>query len=92
MELIEQKNLEELINKYNSMDSSLIKKNIIKYIDQSGYKNNFISKRVGVDIQTVYSWRQPQRKYKVGFELAIKLCNVLGISIIQLMGNDMTQI
>ena len=85
MELTEQKNLEELISKYNNMDSALIKKNIIKYIDQSGYKNIFISKRVGVDIQTIYSWRQPQRKYKVSFELAIKLCNVLEISILQLI-------
>jgi len=85
MQLEEQKRLEILIDKYNNTDSSIIKENIIKYINASPYKSQYIADAVGVDIQTIYLWRQPQKKTTVSFEYALKLCNVLGISITALM-------
>lgn len=85
MQQTEQKQLEEIIEKFYNTDSAIIKRNIIKYIDASIYKNQYIADQIGVDIQTIYLYRQPQKKTKVTFENAIKLCNVIGISITKLM-------
>ncbi len=85
MQQTEQKQLEEIIEKFYNTDSAIIKRNIIKYIDASIYKNQYITDQIGVDIQTIYLYRQPQKKTKVTFENAIKLCNVIGISITKLM-------
>lgn len=85
MQQTEQKQLEEIIEKFYNTDSAIIKSNIIKYIDESPYKNQEIAEQVGVDLQTVYTWRQIKKKTAVRFENALKLCNVLGISITKLM-------
>lgn len=87
MQQAEQQQLEELIEKFYNTDSTIIKSNIIKHIDESPYKNQYIADQIGVDIQTIYLWRQPKKKTVVSFENAIKLCNVLGISIIKLIEN-----
>ena len=87
MQQTEQQQLEELITKYNNTDSTIIKSNIIKYIDESGHRNQYIADQIGVDIQTIYLYRQPQKKTAVSFENAVKLCNVLEISITKLMEN-----
>jgi DNA-binding Xre family transcriptional regulator len=85
MTLTEQQELEQLINQYNNTDSATIKQNIIKYIETSGLRNQYIANRTGLSIQTIYLYRQPQKKTKISFELALKLCNVLGISITELI-------
>lgn len=87
MQQTDQQQLESLIDKYNNIDPAIIKENIIKYIDESPYRNQGIADLIGVDIQTIYLWRQPRKKTGVGFENAVKLCNVLGISITKLMEN-----
>jgi DNA-binding Xre family transcriptional regulator len=85
MTLQEQQELEQLINQYNSTDPTIIKQNIIKYIDASGLKNQFIADKMQLDIQTIYLYRQPKKKTNIDFIRALKLCNVLGISITDLI-------
>lgn len=85
MTLTEQQQLEQLINQYNSTNSTTIKQNIIKFIDASGFKNQYIADRVQLNIQTIYLYRQPQKKTNIDFITALKLCNVLGISITELI-------
>jgi DNA-binding Xre family transcriptional regulator len=85
MTLTEQQELEQLINQYNSTGSAIIKQNIVKYIDASGLKNQYIADKMGVNIQTIYLYRQPQKKTNIDFIRALKLCNVLGISITDLI-------
>lgn len=84
MQQIDQKELEKIIEQYNNTDQSTIKENVAKFIDESPYKNQYIADAIGVDIQSIYAWRS-QKKTGISFESAIKLCNVLEISIIELM-------
>jgi len=87
MVIIDQNCLEELISQYNNVDSTIVKRNIIRLIDQSMYCNNnqALAKVLGLNIHTIYGYRQPQRKLNVGFESALKLCNALGVNIKELM-------
>lgn len=84
---IEQNNLEELISNYNRVDFGIVKRNIIRLIDKSAYCNNnqALAEILGLNVHTIYGYRQPQRKLNVGFESALRLCNVLGVSINELM-------
>ncbi len=84
---VDQKELESLIERYNSTDPAVVKENIVKYIDTSPYSNQGVANLVGVDIQTIYSWRQIRKQTGISFENAVKLCNVLGISLVKLMEN-----
>ena len=85
--VIDQIELASIISKYNKIDSSTVKQNIIRLIDQSIYCNNnqVLAKTLGLNVHTIYGYRQPQRKLNVGFESALRLCNVLGVSINELM-------
>jgi len=87
MTILEQNDLVYLIYQYNKIDSTTIKKNIIKLIDNSQYHKNIpiLAKELNVNVNTVYGWRQPQRKINVSFESALKLSYVLGVSITELM-------
>jgi plasmid maintenance system antidote protein VapI len=87
MNHIEQKDLEYLIIKYNNTDSSIIKKNLIKLIDESEYRRNSqaLADKLELNIQTIYLYRQPQKKTNISFELALRLANALGISMEELM-------
>jgi len=84
---IDQKELENLISEYNNVDSTIVKKNIIRLIDQSCYCNNnqALADILGLNIHTVYGYRQVQRKLNVGFESGLKICNALGVSIGELI-------
>ncbi len=87
MTIIEQDNLVNLISQYNKIDSTTIKKNIIKFIDNSQYHKNIprLAKVLNVNVNTIYGYRQPQRKLNVGFESALKLSHALGVSVTELM-------
>lgn len=82
-----QKELIELINKFESMPIDQLKNNIKYYTDKSGYKLKYIASQLQLDIETIYSWRQPSKNgWKIDFVHALKLCNFLEITIDQLMG------
>lgn len=85
--IVEQKDFADLINQYNSIDPIIIKKNLIRSIDNSQYHKNIIAlaEIINMNINTIYGWRQVQRKFKVSFESALKISNALGISITDLM-------
>ena len=85
MSIQAQKELEELINTYNSVDPRIIKKNILKYIDLSGLRIKYIADKIGLTTPTIYSYRQPQKKHTIAFEIVLKLANLLNIDITQLM-------
>ena len=87
MTVVDQSNLFNLISQYNKIDSTTIKRNIIRLIDDSQYHKNIpvLARRLDVNVNTVYGWRQPQRKLNVGFEAALKLSHALGVSITELM-------
>jgi len=88
MNFITQKDLENLITKFNSTDSSVIKKNLIRIIDNSQYNrsNQMLADKVGVSVQTIYLYRQVQKKSNINFEVILKLANALGVSVEDLMG------
>lgn len=84
---IDQTELQKLIEKYNSIDPATIKQNLVNHIEQSIYKRNSqsLANIIGVDLQTIYLWRQPKKGTNISFESALKVCNVLGISITELI-------
>jgi len=88
MNFIEQKDLENLITKFNSIDSSIIKKNLIRTIDDSQYNrsNKMLADKVGVSVQTIYLYRQVQKKTNINFEVVLRLANALGVKIEELIG------
>jgi len=87
MTIEEQKNLYHLMNKYNKIDSSIIKSNLIKYIDRSEYKRNSqeLADKLGLNLNTIYLYRQPLKRSNINFETALKLSSILEISILDLM-------
>jgi transcriptional regulator with XRE-family HTH domain len=87
MNFISQKDLESLILKYNNTDSSVIKKNIIRLIDDSEYRRNnqLLADKVGLKVQTIYLYRQIQKKTNISFEIALKLANALRVSVEELI-------
>jgi len=87
MNHIQQKDLESLITKFNSTDSSVIKKKLILLIDNSQYNRNNqeLADKVGVSVQTIYLYRQIRKQSNISFEVALKLVNVLGVKIEDLM-------
>lgn len=84
---IDQISLINLISQYNKIDSTTIKRNIIKFIDNSQYHKNIsiLAKTLDMNVNTIYGYRQSQRKLNVGFESALKLSHALGINITDLM-------
>lgn len=84
---INQTELQKLIEKYNNIDPTTIKQNLVRHIEQSIYRRNSkaLANIVGVDLQTIYLWRQPKKGSNISFESALKVCNVLGISITELI-------
>lgn len=79
----EQKTAITVEQQYNSTSNEIIKDNIIKLLNESGYKNNYIADKIGVSVHTIYSWR---KSIKNGgnipeFITAVKLCNYLNVSI-----------
>jgi len=87
MNFIEQKDLEILITKFNNTDSSVIKKNLIKLIDDSQYNrsNQMLADKVGVSVQTIYLYRQPRKQSNISFEVALKLANALEVGVEELI-------
>ena len=88
MNFIEQKDLENLITKFNSIDSSIIKKNLIRTIDDSQYNrsNQMLADKVGVSVQTIYLYRQPNKQTNISFDVVLRLANALGVKIEDLIG------
>jgi len=88
MNFIEQKDLENLITKFNSIDSSVIKKNLIRAIDDSQYNrsNQMLADKVGVSVQTIYLYRQPNKQTNISFDVVLRLANALGVKIEDLIG------
>jgi len=87
MDVLKQKNLVNLINEYNNVDSTTIKRNLLRYIDRSEYKRNSqeLADKVGLNLQTIYLYRQPLKKSNISFESIVRLANVLEVSILDLM-------
>jgi transcriptional regulator with XRE-family HTH domain len=87
MNHIDQKDLESLIIRYNSTDSSIVKKNLIRLIDESEYRRNSqeLADKVGLNVQTIYLYRQIQKKTNISFEIALKLANALRVSVEELI-------
>jgi len=88
MNFIEQKNLENLITKFSNTDSSVIKKNLIRVIDASQYNrsNQMLADKVGVSVQTIYLYRQPNKQTNISFDVVLRLANALGVKIKDLIG------
>jgi len=81
----EQRELEALINYYNSVDPVIIKKNIVKYINESSCETQYIADKLNLKIETIYAYRQPKKRHTIAFEIALKLANLLNIDITQLI-------
>jgi len=87
MNHIQQKDLESLIAKYNATDSTVIKSNLVKIIDNSEYHRNGqgLADKTGLSIETIYQYRKVSKKTNISFEIAIRLANTLGVKIEDLM-------
>lgn len=80
---ISMKELEELINKFKQVDPEKLKENIARYIRKSKYNRDSqaLADVMGVNLNTIYNYRQPNRTKGISFESLVKLCNILEISL-----------
>jgi len=87
MNHIQQRDLESLIAKYNAIDSTVIKSNLVKLIDNSEYHRNGqgLAYKTGLSIETIYQYRKVSKKTNISFENVLKLVNALGVKIEDLM-------
>ena len=72
---------------YNNTDKNIIKNNIIKLINESEYNRDSkkLADKIGVSIQTIYSYRKMNEGNIPDFVTALKLVNELNIKINDLM-------
>jgi DNA-binding XRE family transcriptional regulator len=77
----------KIADKYNNTDKNIIKNNIIKYIDESDYKRSsqILADRIGISVQTIYSYRKINNGNVPDFITALKLTSELNIKINDLM-------
>ena len=87
MTVIQRDNIIELAEKYNNTDKKIIKDNMLKYIRISQYKRDSqgLADKLGVSLQTVYSYRKLNKGNTPDFATAIKLTKELNITINDLM-------
>jgi transcriptional regulator with XRE-family HTH domain len=87
MNNINQRELENLIEKYNNTDPTTIKKNLIRIIEDSEYRRDSqaLADKVGLSIQTIYLYRQYLKPTNISFEIALRLANVLGVRVEELI-------
>jgi DNA-binding XRE family transcriptional regulator len=81
MNLAAQKELITAYKQYNDTDKSIIKANLTRYIDKSGYKLQYIADQTGIALQTIYQIRKADTSYKPDYIISMLICDVLGISI-----------
>lgn len=79
----EQQKILDLLELYNSTPKETKQKNIIKVLDESGYKTDYIAEQLGISISTIYQWRKndPIRSNAPSFETALKLAELLKMTI-----------
>ncbi len=79
----------KISEQYNNTDKNIIKNNIIKLINESEYNRDSkkLADKIGVSIQTVYSYRKINEGNIPDFVTALKLVNELNIKINDLI-ND----
>lgn len=70
------------IQQYNNTNADIVKRNLKKYIEK--YKYNYVADSLGVGIQTVYAWTK-EKGNRPSFYTALLLCELLGITIDELM-------
>ena len=77
----------KISEQYNNTDKNIIKNNIIKLINESEYNRDSkkLADKLGVSIQTVYSYRKINEGNIPDFVTALKLVNELNIKIYDLM-------
>jgi len=87
MNNINQKELENLIEKYNNTNPTIIKRNLIRIIEDSEYRRDSqaLADKVGLSIQAIYLYRQYRKPTNISFEIALKLANVLGVGVEELI-------
>jgi len=84
---MELQNIIKIADQYNNTDKDIIKNNIINYINESEYNRDSqkLADKIGVSIQTVYSYRKQEQGNIPDFVTALKLVNELNIKINDLM-------
>ena len=85
MSIQDQKELIQLITDYNNTDPTIIRKNIVKYIDMSGLEIPDVAEKAGIKLITLYEYRQFKKRHSIAFEIALRLVDVLNINIAQLV-------
>lgn len=77
----------KIADQYNDTDKNIIKNNIIKLINESEYNRDSkkLADKIGVSIQTIYSYRKINEGNIPDFVTALKLVNELNIKINDLM-------
>lgn len=84
---MEFKDIIKIAEQYNNTDKDVIKNNISKLIQESEYNRDSkkLADKLGVSIQTVYSYRKINDGNIPDFVTALKLANELNIKINDLM-------
>jgi DNA-binding XRE family transcriptional regulator len=84
---MEFKDIIKIAEQYNNTDKNVIKNNIIKLINESEYNRDSkkLADKIGVSIQTIYSYRKMNEGNIPDFVTALKLVNELNIKINDLM-------
>ena len=84
---MELKDIIKIGEQYNNTDKNIIKNNIINYINESEYNKNSqkLADKIGVSVQTIYSYRKQNIGTIPDFITALKLVNELNIKINDLM-------
>jgi len=80
---MELQNIITIADQYNNTDKNIIKNNIINYINESEYVRDSqkLADKIGVSIQTIYSYRKQNIGNIPDFVTALKLVNELNIKI-----------
>lgn len=87
------KQILDINTQYINTNPNIIKHNLIEHIKISKYarQSSYLADILNVDLQTIYSYRKPKQGNVPTFINALKLCEVLNITIQDLMKDNKTK-
>jgi len=85
MDLQQQKEFIQLYKQYQATDKDIIKTNLKTYMDKSDLMVMTIAELIKIPLSTLYQLRRYNNSYKPDFMTALIICDLLGISITEVM-------
>lgn len=88
MTTLQQSELLNLIERYNSTDPKIIQKNVRYYLKQMNETALKLSEELDISKTTIEGWYNLNKNMRISFENALKVAELTGVTIIELLDEN----